>query len=119
MDNKREKGRPPKKKLIERHPSAEVFYPEGHTLGNEEVLLSVERYEAIRLSDHLGLSQKDAASNMGISQQSFSRLITSAHKTVSDALVNAKTLRISGGNIINRRSLSVLSRLKRRSNIDK
>ena len=76
------------------------------------MILAIEEYEAIRLHDHLMLEQKDSAKMMGISQQSFSRLVRKARKKVSDAIVNAKVIKIEGGNFINKRSMTIAKKLK-------
>lgn len=65
----------------------------------EEVLLGHDEVEAIRLKNLVGLSQEEAASQMGISQPTFHRLLLSAHQKLTDAVVNGKALRIEGGNI--------------------
>jgi predicted DNA-binding protein (UPF0251 family) len=36
---------------------------------------------------------------MGVSRQTFGRIIESAHKKVADAFVNTKAIRIDGGEI--------------------
>jgi predicted DNA-binding protein (UPF0251 family)/predicted Fe-Mo cluster-binding NifX family protein len=77
-----------------------VFKPKGiplHAL--EEVLLTLDEIEALRLADLQGLYQEAAARSMQISRQTFGRIIASAHKKISDALLNGKALRIAGGNI--------------------
>jgi predicted DNA-binding protein (UPF0251 family) len=56
----------------------------------EEVLLSLDEYEAIRLADGEGLYQEQAALMMNISRQTFGRIIESAHRKVADVLVNGK-----------------------------
>ena len=53
--------------------------------------------EAIRLADLEGMYQEHAAENMGISRQTFGRIIESAHKKVAEALIKGKALRIEGG----------------------
>jgi predicted Fe-Mo cluster-binding NifX family protein/predicted DNA-binding protein (UPF0251 family) len=66
----------------------------------EEVLLGRDELEAIRLKNLVGLSQEQAASQMGVSQPTFHRLLVSAHQKLTDAVVNGKALRIEGGNIM-------------------
>jgi len=61
------------------------------------VCLSLDEFEAIRLSCLEGLKQEDAAKLMKISRPTFSRIQTSAHRKIADALVNIKALRIEGG----------------------
>jgi predicted DNA-binding protein (UPF0251 family) len=53
----------------------------------------------MRLADLGGLYQEDAAKKMNVSRQTFGNIINSAHKKVADALLNAKALKIEGGNI--------------------
>jgi len=63
------------------------------------VVLTIDEYEALRLGDFEGLNHEKAAEKMGISRQTFGRIIESAHHKVADALVNARALRIRGGDI--------------------
>ncbi len=66
----------------------------------EEVVLSLDEYEAIRLEDYEGLYQKEAASRMNISRQTFGRIIEAAHKKIADVLITGKTLKIEGGEVV-------------------
>jgi len=82
-------------------PGVRYFKPRGIALTElEEVVLGLDEMEAIRLADLEGLYQEQAAEKMGISRQTFGRIIDSAHKKVADALVNGKALRIEGGEIM-------------------
>ena len=63
----------------------------------DEVALTVDELEAIRLADLEGLYQEQAAGNMKVSRQTFGRIITSAHKKVAEALVMGRALKIEGG----------------------
>jgi len=60
----------------------------------EEVVLEPDEIEALRLAHLQSLYQEDAALRMKISRTTFSRIIDSAHKKVSDAIVNGKALRL-------------------------
>lgn len=64
----------------------------------EEVNLSVEEAEAIRLKDLEGLEQESCAEKMNISRQTFQRVLASARQKIADALLNGKAIRIEGGN---------------------
>ena len=91
--------RPRKRRMVGREPGVSYFKPQGVPLtGLDEVTLTVEEYEALRLSDREGLSQEDAALKMGISQPTFYRLIKSARSKVSQAIIDGKAIRITGGN---------------------
>jgi len=81
-------------------PNITYFKPAGTPMGIlEEVLLGHDEVEAIRLKNLIGLSQEEAASQMGVSQPTFHRLLLSAHQKLTDAVVNGKALRIEGGNV--------------------
>jgi predicted DNA-binding protein (UPF0251 family) len=59
----------------------------------------MDEFEALRLADHLGLSQKKAAGSMKVSQQTFSRILKRARRTIADALASGMIIRIQGGAI--------------------
>jgi predicted DNA-binding protein (UPF0251 family) len=61
------------------------------------VELSIDEFEAMRLACLEGLKQDEAARRMKISRPTFSRIVTSAHKKIADALVNIKAIKIDGG----------------------
>ena len=63
----------------------------------EEVVLTIDECEAIRLKDVDGLDQEQCAKQMDISQPTFHRLYTEARKHIADAIVNGKALKIEGG----------------------
>jgi len=75
------------------------FKPAGQPLRTlQEVVLTVEEAEAIRLKDLEALEQEDCAERMRISRPTFHRILQSARRKVADVLVNGKALRIEGGN---------------------
>ena len=79
-------------------PESHYFKPRGIPLSMlEEVILTVDEFEAIRLADLGGLYQEPAAEKMNVSRQTFGRIIESAHKKVAEALVQGKALKIEGG----------------------
>ena len=91
--------RPRCRRRIRFIPGASHFAPVGSPLTfTEEITLTLDEFEAIRLKDFKNLDQEKAAQGMGISQPTFSRLLEEARKKVADALVNNKTIKIKGGN---------------------
>jgi len=85
---------------VGRPPNVTYFKPAGVRISElGESILTVDEYEAVRLKDLLGLSQEEAAKKMNISQPTFHRLILSARKKISDAIVNGKAIRIEGGQV--------------------
>ncbi len=94
-------ARPVKPKLVGEAPRTDYFKPRGIPLAQlEEVNLTVEELEALRLVDLEGMYQEDAAREMGISRQTVQRMITEARAKVVEALVAGKALRIEGGSYI-------------------
>ena len=80
-------------------PATAYFKPQGRPLrGVEEVVLTVEGLEALRLADLTGLSTEVAAAHMAVSRHTFGRVLTEARQTVARALVGGLALRIEGGN---------------------
>lgn len=65
----------------------------------EEIVLSLDEFEAIRLADYEQLYQEKAAARMHISRQTFGRIVASARKKIADVLINAKALKIEGGKV--------------------
>ncbi|MCK5017039.1 MAG: DUF134 domain-containing protein [Candidatus Peribacteraceae bacterium] len=80
-------------------PDVTFYKPAGVGLRMlEEVALTMEELEAIRLKDYEGHNQTESAKKMGISQPTFQRIYDSARKKIADAIVNGKAIRITGGN---------------------
>ena len=80
-------------------PGITYFKPAGVRMAVlNEVVLTVDGFEAIRLKDLEGMDQEKAAKKMKISQPTFNRLLKTARKKIADALVNGKAIRIEGGN---------------------
>ena len=91
--------RPPKCRRVDFMPEVTYFKPAGIPLrALEEVRLSVEEAEAIRLKDLEGLEQEEGAEKMNISRPTFQRVLASAREKIADALLHGKAIRIEGGN---------------------
>ena len=91
--------RPIKWRRVDFVPEVAYFKPAGVPLNIlDEVLLSVEEAEAIRLKDLEGLQQEECAERMHISRPTFHRVLESARQKVADALLKGKAIRIAGGN---------------------
>ncbi len=91
--------RPPKCRRVEFLPDVTYFKPAGipsRTL--EEVQLSLEGVEAIRLKDLEGLEQEEGAQRMKVSRPTFQRILASARQKMADALLHGRAVRIEGGN---------------------
>jgi predicted DNA-binding protein (UPF0251 family) len=92
--------RPVKLRRVSRPPNATHFKPQGIPLSElEEVVLTIDECEALRLADLEALSQEEAAAKMKISRATFGRIVEKGRRTVVDALVNGKAILIEGGNV--------------------
>jgi predicted DNA-binding protein (UPF0251 family) len=65
----------------------------------EQILLTLDEFEALRLADFIGLSHAEAADEMEISRSTFTRLIEKARKKIADFIIKGKLLTIEGGSI--------------------
>ncbi len=91
--------RPPKSRRVEFVPDVTYFKPAGVRLRDlEEVTLTVDELEALRLKDLEGLDQVQSAERMSVSQSTFQRLLAGARSKVASAIVGGFAIRIHGGN---------------------
>ena len=91
--------RPIKWRRVAFIPEVTYFKPAGIPLRVlDEVRLTVEEAEAIRLKDLEGLEQAPGAEKMNISRATFQRVLNSARQKIAGALLNGKAIRIGGGN---------------------
>ena len=91
-------ARPKKRRTVAVHPSVSYFKPRGiPMLDLEEVQLTIDEREALRLADLDDLSHEEAGRRMGVSRATFGRIVQRARKVLADALINGKAIRIEGG----------------------
>jgi predicted DNA-binding protein (UPF0251 family) len=87
-------------RTISHAPLATYFKPAGIPLRDlEEVLLAADEMEALRLADVEDLYHLEAAKRMGISRQTFDRILRRARRNVSTALVQGQALRIVAASV--------------------
>jgi len=92
--------RPKRKRKIFSLPQIEGFKPFGTDIKDAQVVkLLFEEYEAIKLADYQNLTQDEAAKKMNISRPTFTRIYDKARKTIAEALVEGKIIKITGGDI--------------------
>ncbi len=88
-------SRPLCPRRIAHQPPCDFFKPAGIPLYElEEVVLGADELEAIRLADVEDLSHGDAAAHMGVSRQTFDRIVRRARMKIGRALVRGFALRI-------------------------
>lgn len=77
-------------------PVCNCYQPEGSFRKNlSGVDLGRDEFAALKLHDVDGLSQKEAAKRMKVSQPTFARILSSAHTKLSSAIVKGEELRIN------------------------
>jgi uncharacterized protein len=90
--------RPTKCRRVACMPGADYYKPAGVPLRFlDEVCLSIEGMEAVRLKDLEDLDQEQCAERMNISRATFQRVLEFARKKIADALINGKAIKIEGG----------------------
>ncbi len=92
-------SRPQKCRRVEFLPSLTYFKPAGVPMKDlEEISMSIEEAEALRLKELEGLEQEEGAEKMNVSRPTFQRVLASARQKMAEALLNGKAIRIEGGN---------------------
>ena len=106
-------ARPVRNRRICAEPQFKSFAPEAGREENrsfiekeDDVFLSVDEYEVIRMVDFFGCTHEMCAKHMGVSRTTVTEICERARKKIADMLVNGKRLTISGGNYSVCRGLS-------------
>jgi len=90
--------RPRKTKFVNFEPNVTYFKPRAVPLNQlQEVEITIDELETMRLSNLKKLIQENAAKKMGIHQSTFQRTLVRAREKITDALVNGKAIKIHGG----------------------
>ena len=85
---------------IKFNPNITYFKPRGVPMRFLEVIkLTLEEVEALRLKNIEDLEQTECARKMNTSQSTFQRILSSAYKKISVALINGKAIEIINENI--------------------
>lgn len=99
-DRNAEMARPVSSRRICHPPLFNYFGPASlPRVHHDEIILTLDELEAVRLADHEGMYQDEAAKAMSISRQTFGRIIESARKKIAGAIVTGKGIRVEGGEV--------------------
>jgi predicted DNA-binding protein (UPF0251 family) len=91
-------ARPKKIRFVEFVPPVQVFKPVGVPRRDlEEIVLSLEELEAIRLRNLESLEQEECAQRMSVSRPTFQRILNDAYEKVARMLTEGLALRVEGG----------------------
>lgn len=86
---------------ISKEPKIRCFKPESENFEDlEPIKVSLDEFEAIRLRDYHDIKQIKAATIMEISQPTFHRILSSARKKISKALIEGNPIIIVGDETI-------------------
>lgn len=76
-------------------PQATYFKPQGIPMRFLSVIeLTKEEVEALRLKNLKNLDQEEAAKEMKTSQSTFQRILSSAYKKISEAIIKGRAISI-------------------------
>ncbi|MBP1556192.1 MAG: DUF134 domain-containing protein [Oscillospiraceae bacterium] len=89
-------ARPFRCRRISRFPDYWTFYA-GDSETDEQIILSIDEYETIRMIDLEKKTQEECSVSMGVSRTTVTAIYDSARKKVARFLTEGKQLRISGG----------------------
>jgi uncharacterized protein len=90
--------RPKKTRLVSCQSSERLFKPVCKSEEElQSVILTLDEFEALRMTHLDELEQTKIAEQMGIHQSTISRILACAHKKITDALVNVKAIKIEVG----------------------
>lgn len=90
--------RPKKTRFVHCKPKERNFLPQCiPTKSLKNVVLTLDEFEVLRLAYLEGRDQKAISRQMKIHQSTISRILKSANRKVTDALVNIKAIRIEKG----------------------
>ncbi|MGM0771093.1 MAG: DUF134 domain-containing protein [Halobacteriota archaeon] len=94
-------GRPRKRRMVDFEHNVRHFKPSGTCLNElEEINITIDELESLRLSYLEKMKQDVAAEKMHIHQSTFHRTLQRTVQKIADALVHGKSIRVEGGDYI-------------------
>ncbi|MBR4462942.1 MAG: DUF134 domain-containing protein [Erysipelotrichaceae bacterium] len=90
-------ARPCRQRRIKHFPDYWTFSVADNENRQEEIIMSLDEYETIRLIDHEGKTQVECALSMDVARTTVTAIYDSARKKLSRMIVEGNPVRISGG----------------------
>ncbi|MBQ1534763.1 MAG: DUF134 domain-containing protein [Erysipelotrichaceae bacterium] len=90
-------ARPYRQRRIKHFPDHWTFSADDNESVKEEIVMSLDEYETIRLIDHEGKTQEECALSMDVARTTVTAIYDSARRKLSGMLVEGRPIRISGG----------------------
>jgi len=88
-------SRPKLYRKIRFNPNITYFKPQGVPMKFLDIVeMTAEEVEALRLKNHKDLNQSEAAKMMKTSRSTFQRILISAYKKMTNALIEGKAIKI-------------------------
>ncbi len=89
--------RPTKPRKVCCMPQSRMFVPHPLSGSSENVVITVDEFEAFRLMDYMGMSQEECAKSMGVARTTVQKIYSDARQKIAEALVTSKSIKIDGG----------------------
>ena len=87
--------RPRRRRRIRFRPGVTFYKPQGVMMRDLEIIeLTAEEVEALRLKNIKCCDQCECAKKMNTSQSTFQRILCSAYKKITEAIINGKAIKI-------------------------
>ncbi|MBQ6401468.1 MAG: DUF134 domain-containing protein [Firmicutes bacterium] len=86
----------------------------------EQIIMSLDEYETIRLIDREGMTQEQCAVQMGVARTTVTAIYDSARKKLAQMLIEGKPLIIAGGcyEIAGKHQIDLPSNLSEKENVE-
>lgn len=84
---------------IDKLPAFKGFKPVGKAGDAAPIVMCLEEYESIRLSDYTNLSQVEASVVMGVSRPTYTRIYDMARKKIAQSFVEGRPIVFEGGKV--------------------
>ncbi|MEG0074615.1 MAG: DUF134 domain-containing protein [Eubacterium sp.] len=78
-------------------PKNTAFVPLKNDFSDDAVVITIDEYETIRIIDYRGFTQEKCSQYMQIARTTVQQIYNDARKKIATALVEGKSLVISGG----------------------
>jgi predicted DNA-binding protein (UPF0251 family) len=96
-------ARPKKCRIVGELPDITYFKPRGVQIRYlKEYTLTIDELESIKLADFMELDQEKSSEKMGVSRQTFGRILNEARKKIAQAIITGGAIRIEGGNFVSK-----------------
>ena len=94
-------SRPLKPRYVCELPDYQMYGPKGIRARDlETIVMTIDELETIRLLDHEGMNQEEAAAQMNVARTTVQRIYVSARKKLADAVISGKILVFEGGDYV-------------------